>query len=83
MIVKIIGRAKLYLWDRDSLKLEIIEASMVDVRFVNGKPVYSLKSNDRNCIIVQAIHEKKASAKLLTIIVNEQKSRRTDCGSDH
>lgn len=68
MIAKTVGKAKFYLWDRDLSVFETIDASEITVEFVNRIPTYKLKQGNRNVIIVQALNEKKAAAKMLTKI---------------
>ncbi len=76
MTAKTIGRNQFYLWDRDKHTLEVIDAGLISVEFVNKRPQYKFKEGDRNVMIVQALNEKRAAAKFLTKLKQEQDGRK-------
>lgn len=59
---------KLYAFDRDTLQFFIIAPELVGVRRLNGFYDYFPLQTGRRLIITQAINEKKASAKMLTLL---------------
>lgn len=75
MRVKLKGKHKLYLFNRDSLEFKEVDPKNADVTFVNGKPVYKMKSEIKNFMLVNALHFKDAAAKMLTILKVENDRR--------
>lgn len=75
---KKIGSAKFYLWDRKKYVLIVIHERLVNVRFEGKRPIYTLKNGRTDVLIVQAIHEKKAASKLLTILMQIQNEKNTN-----
>lgn len=60
--------SKLYAFDRDTYEFFIIAPELVSVRKLNGFIDYFALNTDRRLIITQAINEKRASAKMLTLL---------------
>jgi hypothetical protein len=63
--IKLFPNCKLFILDK---KIEEINKENVEVNFINGKPIYKLKENSSNEIIVQALNSKDASKKMLKIL---------------
>ena len=59
---------KFYAFDRDSYEMFIISSEFVGVGKLNGFFDYFALKTDRRLIITQAINEKRASAKMLTLL---------------
>lgn len=66
---------KLYFFNRDTFEFGTISPNLVGVETVNGYFNYFLlQPNGKRFLIVQAINQKKASAKMLTLISIEEKN---------
>lgn len=72
MKVKLYDNCKLYCLNRETKKVSIIDPLKVDVTIKNGFPDYKLIDKSFNCIIVQASNPKKASAKILYILMKKK-----------
>lgn len=74
MKVTLYPNCKLYYFNRDNLDFGVIDENLVTVQIVNKTVFYSLIQNHKpNFLIVQALNEKIASSKFLTIISKNPK----------
>lgn len=74
MKVKMYLGCSLFIWR--NFEIEKIDPDLVEVEFVDKKPVYKLKEPvDYDYYIVQARHEKKAVAKILTMHRNDRRDK--------
>lgn len=64
-----------YFFNRSTLEFGIIDVNLLTAQRIDNRISYSLIENHNpNLLIVQAINEKSASSKFLTIIANSPKS---------
>lgn len=64
---------QLFTFNRETRYFNTIEPEKVGVRIVNGFAEYYQLSGEQNLIIVQALNIKNAAAKMLTILMKENK----------
>lgn len=64
---------QLFTFNRETREFGTIEPEKVGVRIVNGFAEYYQLSGEQNLIIVQALNIKNAAAKMLTILMKENK----------
>lgn len=64
---------QLFTFNRETREFNTIEPEKVGVRIVNGFAEYYQLSGEQNLIIVQALNIKNAAAKMLTILMKENK----------
>lgn len=69
------GTNQLYLWDRDKFEIEVINPNEAELIYVNRIPTYKLKKGKRKVYIVQALNEKRAVAKFLTILTKDGRKK--------
>jgi hypothetical protein len=71
---KIYPNCKLYFFNRISLAFGVIDENLVTTQKIDNQIYYSLIENHKKTLLItQAINEKKASAKFLTMINDKRK----------
>lgn len=76
-------KCKLYFFNRDTFEFGTINPELVESRLENGFAFYNLKKPEgKRFLIVQAINQKKASAKMLTLISLEENGRNRKNNTD-
>lgn len=76
MKVTMFDDCQLFTFNRSTREFNTIEPEKVGVRIVNGFAEYYQLSGEQNLIIVQALNIKNAAAKMLTILMKENKLKK-------